>query len=836
MRRRLTYAALMMTFTLISALSLSLCTLSPSHAQGRTWFYMPTGNGHGFQIFDRRAGRMTYFLEHPYRFVAPSGTNIPVDRTTPGVGRRDLAHDMYFGVSVGDQRRWLNQITSDVTYEAQTNIIKAVDRVDGVTFENYFYAPFGVEANVMVMMIRARGEAGQQVSVFAKPNLKLGSGGSRVDPSDGDEQLTWSMAEGYATETGGGGGHALYIPIGGIDQVGMDRDAALYESVLNIGAIPSSDSCQGESCVFVGQRDLTLDERGEAWWGVAIVFVNDNPNHPQAAAFKDDRTPAAVLEQWRTYAGERGAEELFNLTLQEWEDWRVDSAPSELNEEERKIWRQSEAVLRMGQIREPTQSNRANYGMFLAALPVGEWHTGWVRDGVYAIASMAMIGHDEEARIGVEFFLNAEKGVFPELGDQYRVSSCRYFGNGQEESDGNHAGPNLETDGWGLVLWGASMYLQYSCNLAWLDQTTLYGDTVFEALYQIALDIDGMIEESTGLPKAEASIWEVHWDLRKTFTYTAAAQARGLYDFAQIAALAGRDDLAMEYWAKAERMHQAMLDYLVYQPLDSLASHQGVANQDVHVDGSTVEALSWGLVTPDNPVFIGTLEQYARLKTDYGGYRRLEPALSLTGESGANEYDLSEWILLDLRIGDMWRLVGNNARADELLEKITQGAIANDYLIPELYEPNSGEYAGVVPMVGYGAGAWQMSQLFKYGTLPPTYGVNYDSCGDVEPVGGTEVMGGDEVTGGGETGGSMTGGTEMPGGSSGGSAGTGGTPGRAGTSGFVPPTNNGDEQDFDWQNDKEASLCSSRDQRMPWLLLSVWALLGLSVIRRRALG
>ena len=65
---------------------------------------------------------------------------------------------------------------------------------------------------------------------------------------------------------------------------------------------------------------------------------------------------------------------------------------TQLTPDEIKIWRQSEAVLRMGQIREPTQTNRRNFGMFLAALPEGEWHIGWVRDGVYAIVAQAMNG------------------------------------------------------------------------------------------------------------------------------------------------------------------------------------------------------------------------------------------------------------------------------------------------------------------------------------------------------------------------------------------------------------------------------------------------------------
>ena len=72
--------------------------------------------------------------------------------------------------------------------------------------------------------------------------------------------------------------------------------------------------------------------------------------------------------------------------------------------------------------------------MFLAALPPGKWHIGWVRDGAYAIVAQAMAGHLDEAREGVEFFLSAWAGFFnsPEyLGRHYRISSVRYYGKRQ---------------------------------------------------------------------------------------------------------------------------------------------------------------------------------------------------------------------------------------------------------------------------------------------------------------------------------------------------------------------------------------------------------------------
>ncbi|MEC9072166.1 MAG: hypothetical protein VX938_07295, partial [Myxococcota bacterium] len=142
-------------------------------------------------------------------------------------------------------------------------------------------------------------------------------------------------------------------------------------------------------------------------------------------------------------------------------------------------------------------------------------------------------------------------------------------------------------------------------------------------------------------------------------------------------------------------------------------------------------------------VALGTLQNYSKLLTNFGGYQRLEDDLSLTGESKAGTYDTSEWILLDLRIGEAWRRTGdadNIAWADALLDKVTEHALANDHLVPELYDRETGAYAGVVPMVGYGAGAWMMAQLEKYGSPPPTYDAGFAHCdgagsdgGDVTP-------------------------------------------------------------------------------------------------------
>ncbi|MCA9543202.1 MAG: hypothetical protein KC613_02400, partial [Myxococcales bacterium] len=718
-------------------LSFALLLLLPwtsGLAAERTWYYLTTGNGHGFQVFDRRAGKITQFLEHPYRFVAP-----PDERRDGGIGRRDLAHDAYFGVSVDGNATWLDSLTTP-SYEAQTHIITAGTTHAGVRFDTYYFGPFGYEGNGMIMLIRARNDGGaaKQVSFFAKPNLKLGQG--RVDPQDNGERIDWDGTD--AVETGSGGGHALYIPIGGSDQAACGPDADLYNKVRSGQPLGDQRNCQGNNLVFVAGKQAQVPAGGEAWWGLAVLFVNDNPNEPQAADFRDHRTVADIRAQWQAFAGGKDAATVHAEALAEFEAWRKPTMPPQLTADERIVWRQQETVLRLGQVREPTQPNRRNYGMFLAAIPVGEWHTGWVRDGTYGVVAQAMNGHVEEARIGTEFFLNAWAGFFSQpqyLGVDYRISSVRYYGNGKEEGDFNQAGPNVETDGFGLVLWAARAYLHYSCDKDWLQTRTLHGDTVFEALHEVAVDIEETMVG--GLPGRETSIWEVHWDYRQVFTYTAATQIRGLLDFAAIARWAGEPAIAAHFQALGETMLERTNRQLVHPQDNSYVSHLGTAGSDVYVDGSTVEMMSWNFVAPNDPIYRGTMQQYSRLETPFGGYRRLEPQLSLVGQAQATEYDLSEWVLLDLRIGEAWRKMGNAGRADQLLDVITEGALANDHLIPELLEPVNGDYAGVVPMVGYGAGAWQMALYAKHGMDFPDVDVTFDHCVE-QPMGGAGGEGG----------------------------------------------------------------------------------------------
>ena len=817
-------------------LTVMLSASSLSHAQRieRSWNHLTTGNGHGFQIFDLSAGRLVDFLEHPYQYVAP-----PDERRDGGIGRRDLAHDAYFGVTIDGSHTWLTEL-DNVGYERQTHILKGSKRRGDANINVRYFAPFGLEANSMIMLIEVQniGDDPMVLSAHAKANMKLGQG--RPEPSGNGEQLRWDSASNLGTETGPGGGTVIYAPIGEDTTVGCGADSIVYNQLEQTGSLTPSTSCDGNDQVFVLSKTQTLAPGETLWWGQAVLFVNNNPAEPQADDFRDYRTPEEIINQWTRFIGEQTAEAVYTSAMTEFEDWRVSPESlglMDLTAEETEIWRQSESVMRMGQVMEPIQDNRRNRGMFLAALPIGKWHIGWVRDGAYGIVAQAMTGHHEEAKWGVEFLLNAWAGFFngPEyLGRDYRISSVRYYGNGKEEGDFNFFGPNVETDGFGLTLWAARAYLHYSCDTDWLNSETLHGDTVFEALTEVAEDIDALTIDD--LPVAECSIWEVHWGHKKVFTYTAATYIRGLYDFAAIASMAGRDDLSAYYSGRADAILEASKRFLVNARTQSLVSYKGAAASDVFVDGSTVEMLHWGLIEEDDPVYRATLQYYERLRTTTGGYRRLEERLSLNGEAQAGTYDLSEWILLDLRIGEIFRRTGDTNRANELLNRVTQAARSNNDLIPELYQPDQlGIYAGEVPMVGYGAGAWQMAQLEKRELGAPDTDADWNHCsGNDNPMGGAGGTGG---AGGGDAAGGNGGGAGA--GGAGGAGGGQSMPTGAGGSAAIPGAGGsggqqigpGDEND-PFAQDSPATFCSTQSGHgasATWFLVFV----GILVMRGR---
>ncbi len=700
--------------------------------------YLVTGNGHSFQVFDVTANAVKELLERPYRYIKQNASNPDGE----GIVRRNLAFDTYFGMKVGSSGTWFGGRTpSEVGYVDQSNMIRSVVSANGVTAESFFVSPFGYEGNALVMLLKVTNTTGsaQNVTAFSLHNFKMGTPTNPDAPGDNSEAIAWDATSQSAVETGPGGGALVYQTIGGADVSTCSSSA--YTTVANGGSLTMQPSCSGNDQKNAFAKDLGSIPAGESrWWGVAILFDAGG-------------SATAARTAWQTFLGGKTAEQLHAAVLAEIEAWRKPAAPG-LSSSELAVWRQADMTLRMGQIREAYQESprRKNNGMMLASLPPGGWHTGWVRDAAYALVALARGGHGDEAKMGLDFFLNADAGLYASYLNNapYRISTVRYFGDGLEEADYSGAPTrNIEIDGWGLVLWAARTYVDYSADTAWLDSTTKKGDTVYDALKTGVADPIVANLESSGIAIADASIWEVHWGNRQHFLYTTATAARGLCDMATLARRAGRTADVQYYRQLAEKVTMAMKTNFVDSQKVLAGSLERLATGANYRDGATVEAFTWNLIPADDPIANATLGAMSYLQTPAGGYKRVE--------GSQDQYDTDEWILIDLRASNAFRRAGNGPKADQLLNWVTAQASVNYDLIPELYNTRTssgqiGAYSGSIPMVGYGAGAYQMTmwdrvQLFEHSDCGEKDLNEYPDAGPVLPSDGGLGGGGGGFTG-----------------------------------------------------------------------------------------
>ena len=443
---------------------------------------------------------------------------------------------------------------------------------------------------------------------------------------------------------------------------------------------------------------------------VAVQYVDDPAQAP------------TVAKALRTWAGTRSPDQILTDAKAEFEAWRKPPpAQVKLTGDELKVWRQGETILRMGQIREVNTQSRKNHGMMLASLPPGEWHTGWVRDGTYATVALARMGHLTEAKASLDFFLNAAPvGKYKSFvqNQDYRISVVRYFGTGEEEADySGQQTPNVETDGWGLVLWAARQYIDASSDVAWLSSTqTASGQSVYDVLLNgLANPLVANMEPS-GFMKADSSIWEVHDQNKRHYAYTSMAAARGLCDMATIADRAAKDTDKVKFQMLSTKMTNGIFATFHDQKGALAGSIEGLMNNR-YTDAAVVEAFNWSLLRDYSSMTAkATLERLNNLVVASGGYKR--------NDDNSSSYDNNEWILIDLRMSSALRRAGQTQQADKLVNLVVSQAAANFYLLPELYNAVQadgaiGNYIGSIPMVGYGGGAFVMTMLDRAGLTEP---------------------------------------------------------------------------------------------------------------------
>ncbi|MGE5111990.1 MAG: glycoside hydrolase family 15 protein [Acidobacteriaceae bacterium] len=414
---------------------------------------------------------------------------------------------------------------------------------------------------------------------------------------------------------------------------------------------------------------------------------------------------------------------LAHREIEQLNHWRA-KTPSNLDDKELHLWRQSEILLRMAQNREPNRPGRYGNGLIVACLPDGSWFMTWARDMAYGALALSRMGHKDEARAALLAYFNARPtGKMKELtgGLDYQVSVVRYFGDGSEEPFfTNEGSTNIEFDNWGLVLYVLGDYLRRYDDPTLLKEMTYRGPLYESARDYIAKPLLAATEKyDDGLiVTADTSIWEERQKDKKHFAYSSALAIVGLREFADDARQAGdqatRKD-ALDHVALLEKGFRAAFirDGKLHGTLE-----EGVKND---IDGALLAVINLGVVT-DPAIVRSTVERMELLKVVSGGYRRVRSTYT---DPSIYEYwyERQEFLFVDFMLAQVYRNLGQQDEANAILKRIVDKASADHNFIPEMYVAVDcklfhgavGDPTGAIPMVGYGAGVYVLDVLQRTG-------------------------------------------------------------------------------------------------------------------------
>ncbi len=375
--------------------------------------------------------------------------------------------------------------------------------------------------------------------------------------------------------------------------------------------------------------------------------------------------------------------------------------PPGINRAERNLLEQSVSVLKMAQVSDNEVFPLAK-GQILASLRPGVWAISWVRDAAFAIQALTKLGLYDEAEKGLEFMLNAAPtnqykhyvhtdGKDYGIGVDYRISVTRYFGNGREESDFDHRGPNIEIDDFGLFL------------TALCDYVSTSGDAGFYKKWQAVLQTevaDAILYNTNaqGIIRADSGPWEHHLPGRP-FTFTAGVCCIGLEKFAQVQQQYGFE--SARYLAASQRLREGILSQMLFENRLIKGNAADSSPTDHYFfDAATFELFANGCLG-DKALFLSHMAAYDKQlhvkAAKKAGYIRF---------NSADSYENQEWPFAGLRVAVAQVKFGRPAEAKRLVDRVTKIAGYNFHLIPEIITLDEEAYKGAIPMAGYGAGAY----------------------------------------------------------------------------------------------------------------------------------
>lgn len=217
---------------------------------------------------------------------------------------------------------------------------------------------------------------------------------------------------------------------------------------------------------------------------------------------------------------------------------------------------------------------------------------------------------------------------------------------------------------------------------------------------------------------ADTSIWEERERDKKHFAFSTAAAIVGLQEFARIARQEGDGATRIEVLKYVDLLEKGFDAAFIRG-----GELHGTLEEDVKndIDGALLAIIDLGVVT-DPSVVRNTVDRMDLLKVASGGYRRVRSTYT---DPAIFEYwyERQEFLFVDLSLAEVYRRLGRNEEAKEILERIVTKAAEDHDIIPEMYVAvpcrlfpgKVGDATGARPMVGYGAGAYILDVLSREG-------------------------------------------------------------------------------------------------------------------------
>jgi hypothetical protein len=623
--------------------------------------HLVTGNGFGFAVVSPEKGTVNRFYAHPYSFERPD----PKNPLSEGIETANFLKEIGWKKrgGLGSSEQGSSGLGSprqgaSTDYEQDSQVIH-VRRNDG---EGLVFMPFGLWRPALIVSWEPASAAAVE---------------------SGELDVEWNRpvsAQRVAS-------------VAGVEMHVLKFDG-IAETLL---LIPLSATLPGPA--NPGQ----VLARNLSW---ALISLEKESDVEQTA---DE------FNRWRAGLAPRA---LAAREIAELEQWRAKPAVHFASEHERHLWRQSEAMLRMAQSREPNRPDRngnarSGNGLIVAALPDGDYFTPWVRDMAYALVALIRMGHEAEARAGLLAYFNAQptgKMRAQTGGIDYQISVVRYFGDGSEEPFFTEEGAiNIEFDDWGLALWVLGEYVRKFDDPNLLNTATYRGLLYPSARDFVVKALLGNLESYGGgaIVAADTSIWEEHQKDKKHFAWSTAMAIVGLDEFAEVARRAGDEVARANALTHVARLRKGFDAAFIRDGKLHGTLEPGTKND---IDGALLAIINFGVVT-DPALVRDTVARMELLTVASGGYKRVRSNYT---DPNIFEYwyEKEEFLFVDFSLAEVERRLGNTAQADLMLKRIVSKAAADYDIIPEMYVAvpcplfpgKVGDPTGALPMVGYGAG------------------------------------------------------------------------------------------------------------------------------------